>query len=339
MTNNPPRFHHFVPAFLLRNFVGNDGLFQIDFETGHLSPVTPERAFGKRDYNSIENNIGQKDHATAERILSEFESSAAPAIQRCISGLSSQDDLLTLAAYFVIQMIRTPAHRMTIQSLIESQVLSSIRALERRGEIRDIPDSLKKHGDTLSELVEKGIVVINAKTPAYLSSFTNAPELIEIIYQMNMRVLFSKGTRSLVIGDDPAIVYDPNFSSKKGGGGLALPSVELTLPISPKATFFAAWKEDDEMPNSLSDADVYQLNRRQAYFAKRFLISSDNDQTLEKLRSRYKSCGIIPKTNQLESTDDSRSYIAGRRKFRNEISEINYKKLRPIARSFSKKSR
>ena len=85
MENNEPIKHHYIPQFILRNFLGDDGLlYYWDNENKYLSKRNTKSVFMNRSmYKSEE--LNSENPVEIENNLSKFEQEIAPIFKRLCS--------------------------------------------------------------------------------------------------------------------------------------------------------------------------------------------------------------------------------------------------------------
>ena len=86
MTSNLPTATHYIPKFLLRNFVDHSGFLCIlDKKTGKLYKNTPENAFFENHLTRMYDFESGEYSYEAEKMLSDIESQAAPVVCKIIN--------------------------------------------------------------------------------------------------------------------------------------------------------------------------------------------------------------------------------------------------------------
>ena len=105
--------HHFVPRFILGNFIVGDGpsaqLYQLDKRTGRPLKVRPDEAASRRRFYAIESDLSPRDNRI-EDLLGLVEAYAAPAVRTLLEHprkLTSADRT-TIALFLALQERRTP---------------------------------------------------------------------------------------------------------------------------------------------------------------------------------------------------------------------------------------
>jgi hypothetical protein len=100
----------------------------------------------------------------------------------------------------------------------------------------------------------------------------------EILAQMNIHILCTENTPGFITSDNPCIMFDPLYSSEYLG--LGCPSIEVTLPISPKQLIIFFWG-DRTQPceyayTLVKDEVVDDLNRRTRFFSEEYFVVNKN---------------------------------------------------------------
>ena len=88
METNNPRRHHFLPVSYLRNFCSDEGDLYV-YERGKLPRKSiPQKEAHIRDFYAYEGESGE--NFEVEKILSKYESEAAPVIQGIVNRAKSK---------------------------------------------------------------------------------------------------------------------------------------------------------------------------------------------------------------------------------------------------------
>jgi hypothetical protein len=214
------RKHHYVPQFLLRNFVSEkrETLYAFDKWEGKQFQVAVKDAAAERGYNSFETDEAS---GCAEEFFTQIETTASPLIQKIVSDrqlpVLTPEGKAALAQLGVAQMLRSKNHR-----AIYDQMGSIVRKLaEREGtpEFKAWVGPADPDGDKQALLIHLKEDIL--KFAPYLA--------------LKDLVLFSSTeSSSLLIGDSPLVRTNTlNTSELRGTIGLASPGVEIYLPLSP----------------------------------------------------------------------------------------------------------
>ena len=118
------RRHHYVPVFFLGHFCNPDGKLRVfDKISGDASLVTsPRNVAVERGFYRVDLEVD--DPETAERLLGDIESQAAPVIQGLLDGnaLLSPPDKGVLATFMATQVARSPRSRRAIERIVTEAV-------------------------------------------------------------------------------------------------------------------------------------------------------------------------------------------------------------------------
>lgn len=107
-TKQPPRLHHYVPKFYLRDFADVKGrLARVTGGTGEVDVVPAKRAAAEIDFNRVELPSGDVSYEI-ENMLAWIENGAAPALRKIGKGVfpPSDKDRDALAGFLGFQFAR-----------------------------------------------------------------------------------------------------------------------------------------------------------------------------------------------------------------------------------------
>lgn len=124
-----PKRQHYVPQFYLRGFVGKkDQLFVIDRRTKEPFRTAPKNVAGETHFNRIE--VKGMDPNAVEKVLSEFEGEAAPALERVKTAcsLAKEEDRAAFISLMAALALRNPWRRKAISAIFDQAARRQIFA-------------------------------------------------------------------------------------------------------------------------------------------------------------------------------------------------------------------
>jgi hypothetical protein len=225
--------HHYVPQFLLRNFCAGAKakLWAYDKTTGKSFETNVRNIAGERHFYEL--TVGDAT-TSLEEGLSKLEAQAAAVIDRIISarslGVLSDDDRGLLAAFVATQMQRVPNQRESMLAL--NQELR--RALKGRFGIDDA---------AFPELTEEQAKALTMK------SITEPHRFAEHILNKAWLMFETTPDTPFCIGDNPVTLQNQTEGNgpHRGNLGLAVPGIEIYLPISNTLTLAFFCRSHEEM--------------------------------------------------------------------------------------------
>lgn len=214
--------HHYVPRFLLRNFCSGTKprLWAYDKSAGKSFETTIQSVAGERDFYEV--TVGDFT-VSLEEGLSKLESEARTIINRIINarsiGVMSEDDRILLAVFVATQMQRVPHSRENLLALSEgfSRVMK-----ERFGmDTDDFPAMTPEIAKALS-----------------IKSLTEPNQFAEHILNKSWLLFETADSTPFYISDNPVALQN-NVEPRgplRGNLGLAVPGIEIYLPLSSTLT-------------------------------------------------------------------------------------------------------
>ena len=296
-----PENQHYVPRLLLRNFaidpnvdIKKQQIWVFDKSNDNVFSPNIGGIAAETSFYDVE---GEKGIISAETALSKLEDKAAPVIQRIIAGKSvnclSDEDRTWLSIFCTVQFVRVPDSRARQLSL-HNALVEKARQLQ---------------GDEAADAIDIFKDDAAAKAMAVATMFSSIKEF-EPMFAAKCAFLFeAPDAAPFLIGDNPIALHNDRTFGPYGNLGLAVPGIQIFLPISPKFTL-AMWDfsflddqcdllnralrsgrtkaQTAELSSLLHaarvggcqamDADqVTRLNSYQIRSASRFVLSSHND--------------------------------------------------------------
>jgi hypothetical protein len=210
--------HHYVPQFLLRNFLSGDKrrLWVYDKSSGRSFETTEKNVASERDFYAAKVPGGT---ISAEQGLSALETKAAAVIGRLLGvrslGCLSDDERTLLAVFTAVQMVRVPYSR-----AVPSSILESVRAKLEQWQHADLAASLPS-------------LTADAVKAQSLLSFDTTPQLAAHLLDKTWLLFETEASTSFYISDNPVVMQNSDRSGKAAGDlGLAVQGIEVYFPLS-----------------------------------------------------------------------------------------------------------
>jgi len=216
------QLQHYVPKFLLRRFGSGkkDRLFVFDKHT----EVSFSKAASKlAAHNNFYDFDFMGETFTVESVLASVESKAGIHIARIIKdkklSLNNLEERGELAAFFAIQMVRTPAVLATAR-----EMFGRMEAwLRREGAPQEFfaPDPLVGEG-------------VNAERAMMARNICNAPsDYGPALINKDWLLFQTDSKHPYLIGDHPLTMHNMVEQDGRGNLGIAVKGIELYFPLSP----------------------------------------------------------------------------------------------------------
>ena len=226
-----PRRHHYIPQFLLRNFLCplEENLYCFNKHNGNIFQSTPANLFLEKDFYTI------NDQAIMEYFYSNLiETHCAPVIERLLKSYSLQDlsknDFLTLNMFVVAQWARTHRNKDFIRNLVKGfqQKLQKIQKTSDKPLLDQYGQAIPLDSLNENEINQLQAQMLLGAFPLYIQAL----EMNKSYYLLYA----AKAQDYYYIGDNPVVMHQSHPHSLYGSYGLSVPFIEIYLPLSPKLT-------------------------------------------------------------------------------------------------------
>jgi Protein of unknown function (DUF4238) len=286
------RRHHYVPQFYLRAFTSQQlgkgtGLWVYDKRKPSQPRFqTPVNTVVKAHFYSFQKE--GKRHDLVEQMLAAAEAAATPIVAAWQKpGIRPRaEDIPIMAEFLALMYTRVPRSLEAAREMIGTISIESLRILaERPGELESLldrykaetgqagPSSAEELREDIRHFDERFKLEVGDRYPLALS-FTIAPVVVQQMITMNWCICDAPSDAFFITGDCPLTSFVPVGSKAMFGGGLALPAVELTFPLSPTVCLMLDRKGRHALRRRTGADFVYEINRRTAFAAERYVISS-----------------------------------------------------------------
>lgn len=287
MSEQPKTRHHFVPAFYLRGFVGDEGLLHVYDKTSEREfSNSPDNLGFARDYHTFKVGDGTEDTDSIENYLSDkWEGPTARIVAAISNGaFPVGEDRALLAGFLGLTFTRTPNHRANVDAVLVDSVKrmahltaatpDRFKASLERYE-RETGHSLTDDAEQLRRDILSDDYRVVAEPEQYLRMFINhGLQFGEVILNMRWRFFRCLGEAGFITSDNPSFLHDPTIDPQSfyNGTGFHNRNVELTFPVTRNIALVGSWNKGDiegfyEPPAALVDA----INFRTILAAQRFV--------------------------------------------------------------------
>jgi hypothetical protein len=311
----PPKRQHYVPRFYLENFAteGADdslGFWVYDKAAGKTRWQTPINTAVEGYFYTITREGGVKDNSI-EKFLSDAEAIAAPIITAWIadSARPTDGEIAEMASFVALLETRGP------RSIAAVREMAVAFATEEMKSLAQDPDRLRRYLAEMKE--EDGVDVPQKKALEALAQVGEGFDLtVDDEYAMaeslKLTDTVANGLRGMawslcvserapfITSDTPVCIFLPVGNGRAiFGAGFAEHLAEVTIPLSPTVCLLISHRSSQRRIRA-SEARVYEYNRRAAYIAERFMISTLQTRRVEALAAEAKRTLAFPKIDKDE---------------------------------------
>jgi len=215
-----PKTEHYVPQFILRQFLADRSKEQVSVYDKHRDRGFVTSIKNVMAENRFHDFVFDKDWIVSfEPVASKIEEWCLPTYRRvietrCLNG--SPQEKADLAFLMAFQMLRTKAARVSFAE-IGATMKDKIDAMGHRME--DIPGWEPQTEETVKRAT---LMAIRDALPSYS----------EIIALKEFRLAEAAPGRSFYLGDNPVCMHNPRTFGPYGNLGIAVPGIEIYLPLS-----------------------------------------------------------------------------------------------------------
>ncbi len=280
--------HHYVPQFLLRSFCGDGSPPSVwVHERGRTAPYRKgcRRIAMLPDFYAIDEATGL-DQSEVEKFLGIIESWIPPIIKRLEGRAALSDsDRGRLAIFTAFTFTRIPRFKRTVDDFeerIARKLLRTAAATEEQAKVA-LRHAEEELGETINItpkqfrefILDDSRYEVKAHKHSAISAMLDiAPRIAQHLFRMPWLFCHATGRARYVMSDVPVVLADPS-NPPSFGTGFALPGAELTLPLTPRLLFIAAWKNSSPLEHTdVDDRLVRQMNRRTMGFCDRYVFSN-----------------------------------------------------------------
>jgi hypothetical protein len=279
MNKQRAKKQHYVPQCLLRRFShdGGESIHTYDTSTKKYFPTNVANAAHQTYFNEFQSG---EEIISIEEWLGSIETMTAPSIDRLLSQDSlaafDADHRARICHFAAIQFARTAAFRNRTRDAFAQMQQALEKKLSCRGE---------------SVLWDQGALRLSDSEAREFGcrQVIEAPQKFAEHFATKAWVLLStQPTHPFVLGDNPVALHNSRSFVIGGNLGLAVPGIEIYLPLSPERVlcFLCPSHMENPIVHSaamdghvlrLAVADVDAVNAIQILNAERFVFSSTAD--------------------------------------------------------------
>ena len=229
---NRPKNQHFVPRFILRNFLCDKVKEQVavfDKEKHRVFKTKIDNIMSETKFHDFTLPMGVE--VSAEEVLTELEGLLLPVYREVVKNERlplDPEKKRALALLVVFQMTRTRSER-DLFTHMEDQ----------------IKGHMKNFGLTLDDIAGYAPMDDNNLTQMHIQHMENAiPEFAQILAQMDFLLLKAPSGQSFYLGDHPVVMHNHNEADKFWGNiYLTAKGIQIYMPLSSSLTL-AIWAQD-----------------------------------------------------------------------------------------------
>jgi hypothetical protein len=276
LPNSNAERHHYVAQFQLARFKGKGRLYQLDKETGEITPTTPKDAAWGTNLYKVESVSGEHD-GVIEGYFAIAENFAAPALRRFLANPASltEDDRCDLAFLIAIQEQRVPGFQAEMKENMTHAAIGYL-AVElantkgpkgKRREARETYEALTE-GSIRIEPPDQEVLLMS------LEMFANTSMLICALPW----TLLTATEGAFVCCDRPLTMYDPTPKFPwSAPGWMSSPMVEATMPLGKGACVRIGPSQRQRLGIQPTAKQVMRINLRSYGAATRYLYGPSKE--------------------------------------------------------------
>ena len=321
----PPVRHHYVPAFLLRNFTSSDGVLWIyDAKNQKSWEGCPESAGFERHWHTISKKGGVSDSESIEKIVTDrYDSPGASAVKKLLN--QEQLDPASIVSFFrfvASLMLRTPRSIREMNEIGSAVLDESVKRLAAHNDEFQarVAEGLKDAGandETIASLLKDlsgGKIPLKIRHEiTLLTNLMEVEPLAQALASLNwMFCVLPDSEDDFIIGDHPVLLEDVGPSEERGYLGVLNPNIELILPLGRRMAAVAnRWCKPSYGVFQFGMSEVF--NRRTLLWAERFVYAGQSSENLLNAAIRHYKRG--PKVSVENGVSKGAAVIKFERKY------------------------
>jgi hypothetical protein len=242
----------------------------------------------QRGFNLVDVEGLQAD--AFETTLANFESEAAPAIQRIIAArsLGNVDDRATLLNLIALFALRNPRQReifRDFQERVAKTIMSLALSTRERweGQVRQaraagyIKEGLDASYDTMKDFFERGEYKVEVATERHIQlELSTFDKLLPPMFGRKWLLLRASKTSGGFITSDHPVCLIWSQPGPRGPIGFGLKDTEVIFPLSPNLAVIGSFEEEDAALDAPDDT-VAAINGIVIGFAERQVYARDGN--------------------------------------------------------------
>jgi hypothetical protein len=216
---NNPKNQHYVPRFILRNFLVNNAKERVSVYDKHDDRVFTMSIDNIMAENRFHDFAFQDWIVSFEPVMTKFENMVLPVYQRVVETRrleGSPEERAALAFLMAFQFVRTKTSRYRMENV--QQKLT--QKLESMG--LDVEGIEGWEPPTEERLKQADLMGIRESLPEFAAAICNK----------DFSLAQAAPGRSFYLGDHPVCMHNARPTDFFGNIGLAVPGIEIYLPLS-----------------------------------------------------------------------------------------------------------
>ncbi len=294
----PTKRNHYVPQFLQKYFVGEDGKIWVYDKAGSEPRAQMPRDTGVEKFlYTVQKDDGQHDDSV-ERAFAGMEGATKPILDRLVQPRTriEQAEKQAVAQFMAFMFARVP------RTIAVAAELGSVMAKERwriltsdearfndlyARFLKDHPDTDMPPADEMRksfELFESGALAVEMRRqPALAISLGVTGDFHETLMEMHWSIIDAPRGAAFLSGDSPVTsIAIHEDGTAQFGANFVHQRFEVSFPLSPYVAPYLT-KRPRQARYRCGNGLVRELNRRTAYMAERFIYSRFRDKNTTKL--------------------------------------------------------
>jgi hypothetical protein len=291
---------HQLSVCYLKRFVDEDGfVWTYDAQTERVTKGTPQNTAVESHLYSV--TLEDGSHITAiEDMLAEIEAKAGTPLEKLATGqVVTGQERADLASFFAMTFVRTNSFRRQFAEVImkghqvfmhaiasnDATFRTMLRKYEKaEGELTEEQRKALRHS-----MLNPSKFTIEVAKPYTLRALATHDAIMDAIYKMRWSLVVAPANYYFITSDNPLVKMLPtNKERRLTGGGFLDPSIECTLPITPRLCWLGHWQKGVPPIAPLPVSAVKEMNRLRAVHAERVLFAHKQDSGIKALAIKYR---------------------------------------------------
>lgn len=292
MGTNNPRRHHFLPVSYLRNFCSAEGDLYVYERGKHPRKSIPKKEAHIRDFYAYEGESGQ--NFEVEKILSKYESDAAPVIQGIVDRAKTKThrhlkdaETEILRKLVALMFVRVPAGRKYDEEYVAPAARKILEESARDSQkfaavIKEFPAYEQLSDQERDEVIEDARLQIltghyNQPQPAWYRLYAMlqvASMIADTLRQYSCLIVLAPKHEAFITGDTP-IVTATELGPDRVQLGTAFANKDNAIWFPISSNICMLWRRGIEPGyGKLPPRGVRKVNRNTMRYAERFVYSA-----------------------------------------------------------------
>jgi hypothetical protein len=283
---------HYIPKFYLKGFTGKQGSLWVCERFKGIRESKPKKEAHRPDYYTVSDE-GQRNE-TAEDILKEVESRAAPIIRKLANPQytltpENASHVIMFVAFLFARVPSWREHLNTLSVQVAWKMLQ--RGVENKEEFyKTCAEIEKQQGTSLGDFEKLRQDVLNRRfdieqSPSHNlgSMCLSACNIAKMLAEMDYQAFYAPEGKFFLASDSPVwTLQDDGTGEATVGMGFGWDNVEVYCPLN-KKTCFRLKKGIKPMGRVIEEGRVDQINRVTMATAVQYLYSSEGHRRIARL--------------------------------------------------------